>query len=130
MAVAIFPLMWITPQTQGRATLRRALFPRRLEGSSDRAWVVRTGPRHAARIELRSPSAILARLGGWLVGRTADITFPPRLEPNGSNPGGGSMWNYLHERRRPDSNRGIKALQASALPLGYGAKKRGAARHE
>ena len=32
----------------------------------------------------------------------------------------------LHQkRRRPDSNRGIKALQASALPLGYGAKKEG-----
>jgi hypothetical protein len=29
------------------------------------------------------------------------------------------------KRRRPDSNRGIKALQASALPLGYGAKKEG-----
>ncbi len=25
-------------------------------------------------------------------------------------------------RRHPDLNRGIKALQASALPLGYGAK--------
>ena len=51
----------------------------------------------------------------------AGYRSPPRLEPNGSNPGGGSTWDYLHERRRPDSNRGIKALQASALPLGYGA---------
>ena len=104
-----------------RASCRRALFPRRLEGSSNRARVVRTGPRHAARIELRSPSAILARLGGQLMGRTADNTFSPRLEPNGSNPGGGSMRDSIQKRRRPDSNRGIKALQASALPLGYGA---------
>ena len=74
-----------------------------------------------ARIDLRLPSAILARLGGRLAGRTAGNIFPPRLEPNGSNPGGGNTRDSILERRRPDSNRGIKALQASALPLGYGA---------
>ena len=28
---------------------------------------------------------------------------------------------FLHWRRRPESDRGIKVLQTSALPLGYGA---------
>ena len=30
----------------------------------------------------------------------------------------------IDSRRRADSNRGIKVLQTSPLPLGYGAKKR------
>ena len=29
--------------------------------------------------DLRSPSAILGRLGGWLLDRNADHSFPPRL---------------------------------------------------
>ena len=62
----------------------------------------RMGQKHTARIELRLPSAILARLGGGLAGRNADHIFPPRLEPNGSNPGGGNMRDSIQKRRRPD----------------------------
>ncbi len=61
---------------------------------------------------------------GSRLGRMRGDHLDARLEPIGSNPGGGNMWDFILERRRPDSNRGIKALQASALPLGYGAKKK------
>ncbi len=92
MAVAINARMWITPETlEAPPGLTCGRLRRSSVGSA-----------------LSSPAAF------------TDYTFPPRLEP-GSNPGGGNVWNSLHERRRPDSNRGIKALQASALPLGYGA---------
>ena len=64
-------------------------------------------------------SSVVSAVGAWAA--FAGYRCSPRLEPNGSNPGGGNTRDYLHERRRPDSNRGIKALQASALPLGYGA---------
>ena len=40
-------------------------------------------------------SAILGGLGGRLAGRIADIIFPPRLEPNGSNPGGANTWDSI-----------------------------------
>ena len=84
-------------------------------------WGARAGQLHTPGFtsgRLRRSSVVSA------VGARAAIAgywFPPRLEPSGSNTGGGSTRDYLHERRRPDSNRGIKALQASALPLGYGA---------
>jgi hypothetical protein len=44
-----------------------------------------------------------------------------RLENQGSRRFRALQFACLHERRRPDSNRGIKVLQTSALPLGYGA---------
>ncbi len=44
-----------------------------------------------------------------------------RLEYKGSRRFHALQFACLRERRRPDSNRGIKVLQTSALPLGYGA---------
>ena len=79
------------------------------------------GTRTHARIDLRSPPAILGRLGGGQFDRIRGSHVSASARTDGSNPGGGNTWDSILERRRPDSNRGIKALQASALPLGYGA---------
>ena len=54
-------------------------------------------------------SSVVSAVSAWTA--FAGHIFPPRLEPNGSNPGGGNTWDSILERRRPDSNRGIKALQ-------------------
>ena len=46
--------------------------------------------------DLRSPSAILGRLGGWLLDRNADHSFPPRLNLR--------LWRPPHGSRRVLAN--------------------------
>ena len=69
--------------------------------------------------ESRSDSRVVSAVGSWAA--FAGNIFSASARTDGSNPGGGNMRDSIQKRRRPDSNRGIKALQASALPLGYGA---------
>ena len=92
MAVAIFTPMWITPETLEAP-------PGFTSGRLRRSSVVSAVGEWAARGLQQCASARTERFKS---GRRQHEGLP-------------------QERRRPDSNRGIKALQASALPLGYGA---------
>ncbi len=69
--------------------------------------------RGAARIELRLPSAILARLGGRLAGRTAGNISPPRLEPGNKGFAGLCLTAWLRRLKKE----GLHVLSDGLTPL-------------